>query len=184
MRTTRGGFVLAGGRSSRMGRDKALLEIDHSTLVERIAGRVLQAAGNVMLIGPPERYARLGIPTIADRVEGCGPLGGLLTALTITPADWNLLVACDLPDATAELFEELFEAAESSEASALVPATGEALEPLCAVYHRRLQPAAEAAIRDKRFKMQEFVSSIDARVWPAPRPALFHNVNTPQDWTR
>src|SRR5882672_6033560 len=97
------GFVLTGGRSSRMGRDKALLPVAGSgpagglSLVERTAELVRGAAGSVILIGMPERYAHLGLPVVADIVEDCGPMGGLLTALHVTHADSNLIVACDMP---------------------------------------------------------------------------------------
>ena len=68
-----------------MGRDKALLPFDGSTLAGASPDRVSRAAGNVTLIGPPERYGALGYPVIAaDRVPNCGPLGGLYTALGMT----------------------------------------------------------------------------------------------------
>src|SRR5579862_7372387 len=91
------GFVLVGGLSARMDSDKALLGVGGSTLVDQIASRVRAAAGNVTLIGPPENYASSGYNVIADRVTGCGPLGGVFTALSVTTAEWNLIVACDLP---------------------------------------------------------------------------------------
>src|SRR5271163_1224329 len=95
------GYVLAGGRSTRMGRDKALLPLGDSTLLDHVAQCVRQAAGNVTIIGPPDRYASLGYPVTADLVTNCGPLGGLYTALSITETDWNLMVACDMPGLTA-----------------------------------------------------------------------------------
>ena len=183
----RAGFVLAGGRSSRMGQDKALLPWKGSTLLEAVAREVLQAAGNVTLIGSPERYENLGFPVVSDRIAGCGPLGGLHTALSVTTADWNLLVACDMPAVTHQLLKELLVAAEVSGADALVPQTPGGLEPLCAVYHARLLPAVEFAIQSKLFKMHDFVSTIHARnkarLWPAPDPSLFRSVNTPEQLT-
>ena len=178
----RAGFVLAGGRSTRMGRDKALLRLGGTTLVERIARQVLQAAGSVTLLGPPERYAGLGFPVVADLLEDRGPLGGLYTALQRREADWNLLVACDLPHVTAPLLTELLDAAERSGKAALVPSTERGLEPLCAVYHRRLLPEVTRALEHNVLKMHDFVSSIGAAVWPAPDRSVFDNVNTPSDW--
>ena len=75
------GFVLAGGGSRRMGRDKALLPWRGSTLIQFVAGQVLNAAGSVTLIGNPDGLAGLGYPVIGDLHPGCGPLGGLETAL-------------------------------------------------------------------------------------------------------
>ncbi len=182
--SSRAGFVLAGGRSSRMGQDKALLPWKGSTLIESVARKVFDAAGNVTLIGSPDRYGNLGFPVISDKLEGCGPLGGLHAALSTTTAEWNVLVACDMPAVTRELLEELLAAAEASGADALVPSTPGGLEPLCAVYHVRLLPVVESAIHSKHLKMHDFVSTIHASnnacLWPAPDATVFRNINTPE----
>ena len=151
-----------------------------STLIESVAREVRQAAGNVTLIGSPERYGTLGFPVISDKIAGCGPLGGLHAALSSTAADWNLVVACDMPAVTHGLLEDLLAAAEASDRDALVPATTEGLEPLCAVYHVRLLPVVESAIHSKLLKMHDFVSTIRAGLWPAPDASLFRNLNTPE----
>lgn len=116
-------------------------------------------------------------------MDGCGPLGGLHAALSVTTAEWNILVACDMPAVTSELLKELLAAAEVSGADALVPSTLAGLEPLCAVYHVRLLPVVESAIHSKLLKMHDFVSTIHARHWPAPDPAVFRNLNTPEQLT-
>jgi molybdopterin-guanine dinucleotide biosynthesis protein A len=163
-----------------MGEDKALLPWKGSTLIESVAREVFNAAGSVTLIGSPERYGNLGFPVIPDKIPGCGPLGGLHAALSATTAAWNVLVACDMPGVTSGLLEELLEAAEASGTDALVPQTPGGLEPLCAVYHVRLLPAVESAIHSKLLKMHDFVSTISVRLWPAPDPAVFRNINTPE----
>ncbi len=168
-----------------MGRDKALLPWKGSTLIESVAHEVFIAAGNVTVIGPRsvaagELYEKLGFHVISDKIEGCGPLGGLYTALSVTTADWNVLVACDMPSVTHQLLEELLAAAEASGADALVPQTSGGLEPLCAVYHARLLPAVESAIHSKLFKMHDFVSTIQACLWPVSHAGFFRNLNTPE----
>ena len=190
--------MLTGGRSSRMGRDKALLEFDGATLVERIAARVRDAAGNVTLIGVPgigvpglgvpgigvsEKYAALGLPVLADLIEHAGPLGGILTALASSQADWNLIVACDMPAVTAEFLNGLLEAAVAGDHACLAPETRDGIHPLCAVYHRRALPAVRDAIDHKCFKMQDFLKSIRAASWPIADAAMLQNVNTPAEWT-
>jgi molybdenum cofactor guanylyltransferase len=167
-----------------MGQDKALLPWKGSTLIQSVAREVFQAAGNVTLIGSRsirgELYGNLGFPVILDKIEGCGPLGGLHAALSATTADWNVLVACDMPAVTHQLLEELLAAAEASGADALVPQTPGGLEPLCAVYHARLLPAVESAIQSKLFKMHDFVSTIQAGRWPVSHAGFFRNLNTPE----
>jgi len=179
---TSAGFVLTGGRSSRMGRDKALLPIEGSVLVERTAQRVRAAAGCVTLIGAPERYAHLGLPVAADLIEDCGPIGGLYTALKIGRADWNLLVACDMPGLTAEFLRELLDAARQSGSACLVPQTDSGLHPLCAVYHRRAEGAVASAIEHKRFKMHDLIKVLEAESLPVAETTQLQNVNTPVEW--
>jgi molybdenum cofactor guanylyltransferase len=163
-----------------MGQDKALLPWKGSTLIESVAREVLHAAGNVALIGSPEVYQNLGFPVIPDKIEGCGPLGGLHAALSATTADWNVLVACDMPGVTCQLLEELLAAAEVCGCDALVPQTPGGLEPLCAVYHVGLLPAVESAIQSKLLKMHDFVSTIEVSLWPVSDASLFRNLNTPE----
>jgi molybdenum cofactor guanylyltransferase len=176
------GFVLTGGRSSRMGRDKALLPIDGSVLVERTAEVVRAAAGSVTLIGAPGRYAHLGLPVLPDLVPDGGPLCGLHTALKITRADWNLVVACDMPGLTVAFLGDLLAAAQQLGCACLAPQTDSELHPLCAVYHRRSADAVEFAIQRKSFKMHDLLKSLGAVSWPVADASLLENVNTPLEW--
>ena len=180
---SRAGFVLVGGRSSRMGRDKALLAFDGATLVESIATKVERACGDVALIGPPERYGALGLRVIPDRIPGAGPMGGLYTALDQSPAEWNLIVACDMPDLSPDLFEDLFCAAADSAFDCVVAGFERRIHPLCAVYHRRAAAPALRAINRKQLKMQDFVSSLHSSIWPVADAALLSNINTPIEWS-
>ena len=176
------GFVLAGGLSSRMGRDKALLPFDAQTLVEHVAAEVRSAAGSVTLIGPPQRYAALGLPVSGDLINGCGPLGGVMTALTLTRAPWNLIVACDMPGVTGAFLSGLLQAAQGSRAECLVPRTTSGRHPLCAVYHLRALPAVRQAVENKCFAMHHLLDSLRTVEWPVAEASQLENVNTPVEW--
>ncbi|HVO96947.1 MAG TPA: molybdenum cofactor guanylyltransferase [Bryobacteraceae bacterium] len=177
------GFVLAGGASRRMGRDKAFLPMDGATLIETVAARVRGAAGSATIIGPMEKYSDLGFPVLPDAVENCGPLGGLYTALLNTRAEWNLIVACDMPEVTEEFLRILIDAAQASGADCLAPETSGRTDPLCAVYHARVLAAAESAINRKLLKMQDFVSTLQTSLWPVSDSRPLKNVNTPAEWS-
>src|ERR1700728_3371496 len=93
----RAGWVLVGGRSRRMGANKALIEIGHQPLARRVAAEIGKLCGRVALVGDPGLYDGLGLPVIPDRFTGQGPLAGIEAALGNTTVEWNLVVACDMP---------------------------------------------------------------------------------------
>src|SRR5580700_9663740 len=105
-----------------MGSDKALLPFGGGSLAGHVAATVEAAAGSVMLIGDPQKYGHLGYAVLPDRRPGAGPLGGIESALSYTAADWNLVVACDMPGISAEFLRSLLDAAERLGADALIPA--------------------------------------------------------------
>src|SRR5271155_912558 len=115
------GFILAGGESSRMGRDKALLELNGEPMILRAARLVETVAANPVIVGVPERFSALGLEVIADDWPAAGPLGGIATALRASRARWNLIVACDLPYLTKEWLEFVVARAHLSKADAIVP---------------------------------------------------------------
>lgn len=136
------GFVLAGGESSRMGRNKALLELDGVPLVVRVTRLVAAVVGTAAVIGQPETYTALGLRAIRDDWPGAGPLGGIATALRASESEWNLIVACDLPYLTRPWLEYLISRARSSRADVVLPMSSGGAEPLCAMYNK----TGEAAI--------------------------------------
>src|ERR1700680_2297920 len=178
------GFVLAGGESSRMGRDKAFLPYRGTTLLEYIASIVRQAAGTATILGDPDRYRDAGYLVCPDQIPWCGPIGGIYTALSVTASDWNLVVACDMPMLSAPVLRSLIEHSFQSPSYCVV-VTGPDGEPhpLCAVYHRRCLPLLEQAIRDKRFRMKGLLSEMDAE-HVALDATVLANVNTPGEWAR
>ncbi len=182
METSRSGFVLAGGKSSRMGRDKALLPFRGGTLVEAVAAAVAEAAGRVTLIGDPERYGCFGLPVVADRYPGWGPLAGIHAALTLDQADWNLVVACDMPELTPAFLRSLLEAAEAAGADCLLPKSAGLPEPLCAVYHRRILPVIQAAMERGVRKVTTGLEGLRMASPDFPE-SCFRNLNTSAEWT-
>lgn len=179
-------FVLAGGRSSRMGRDKALLRVPATglTLVETVARQAaLATLGDATLLGDPALYSHLGYEVIEDRIPGQGPMSGLHAALTATAAEWNLLLACDLAGVTADFLAALLaEIPVDAQPPCVAAETARGLEPLCAVYHRNTLGAAEKAITAGRLRMRDFVAELGAKSVPAPAAGLLANVNTELDW--
>lgn len=177
------GFVLAGGQSSRMGRDKALLPYRDTVLVDFVARQVEAAAGSATLVGPPERYRFLGRPVLADLRPGWGPLAGIETALENTAAEFNLIVACDLPNLTVELLAGLLEAAMRLEADCTLPeAPGVAQPPVCAVWHRRCRETVRQALDAGIRRFAHLLDLVPLGRWPVAGTAWAVNLNTPEDY--
>ncbi len=176
------GFVLAGGGSTRMGRNKALLPFRGITLVEHVAGIVRQAAGSATLIGDPAQLGHLGLPVVPDILPGFGPVSGIRTALSISSSDWNLIAGCDMPGLTPEILIRLLgrAAPASPNCIAAAGANGEP-EPLCAIYHRRCLPFLARAMQEKRLKMKDLLTELGVELLPVD-PAVVANVNPPAEW--
>ena len=189
------GFILAGGESSRMGVDKGLLEIAGVPMIVRAARLAEAVTGTpAVVVGAPEKYRGLGLRAIADDWPGCGPLGGIATALRASEADWNLIVACDLPHLTQEWLQYLLQRARDSAEEAVVamnvtPANKRGAEPLCAMYHKGSEPALRRALERGVRKVTDGLAQLRVEViepaeWKGfdSDGLLFKNVNTPADY--
>jgi molybdopterin-guanine dinucleotide biosynthesis protein A len=184
-----GGFVLAGGKSSRMGLDKALLQIDGVSLVARAVSLLQSVTGEPKIVASPTVYSSLGLPLVADDWPGCGPLGGIATVLRASDSAWNLIIACDLPYLTKPWLDFLIELALKSNADAVVPRSERGVEPLCAMYHKNAEHRIRAAVEGGVRKVTDALASlrveyVEPREWKAfaSDGLLFKNVNLPADY--
>jgi molybdopterin-guanine dinucleotide biosynthesis protein A len=178
------GYVLAGGASSRMGRDKAFLMFGGRRLIDIAAAAVCEAAGSVTIVGPPGILEGSGWPVIPDRRPGAGPLAGIETALNHTTADWNLIVACDMPRLNSGTLRAILaEALANADAGCVMPesATGR-VEPLCAAYHKRSLSAMTAALDAGRRKVTSALPGRSIHYIRMIDDPIFQNVNTPEEW--
>jgi molybdopterin-guanine dinucleotide biosynthesis protein A len=180
------GVVLAGGRSSRMGRDKAMIEIDGRTLLDRALDRLEPHVQELLVIGDPAKYGHVGPFVVADDIPGVGPLGGILTAMRYASNDRLLVLACDMPNVTTRLFEDLKQGLVGDR-SAFIPACDGKLEPLAAAYHRRCRSTFEACVAQGAWKVSDALEQVNATFvqicpgedgWP---DTLFRNINAPGD---
>lgn len=176
------GFVLTGGQSRRMGRDKALLSHRGMPLALWVARELEPVATRVRLVGRADRHGGLGLPVVEDIRPGLGPLAGLEAALTAAETPWILLVACDMPAVSTALFRNLLAAAASCRADAVVPChAGRGREPLCAAYHRRALRTVRRALDSGDLKMLHLLESLKVYEWTAEDRGAFRNVNTAED---
>ena len=185
------GFVLAGGKSRRMGLDKGLMRFADQPLVLRAAGVLSPIVKTVTLLAPPDRYAMLNLPVLADVWPGHGPLAALCTGLIASNTEWNLFLACDLPRVSPRFVELLKKRVQATHSDAVVPRTREGWQPLCAAYHARCRTAFARAIQERRLSIVALFDEIQPEAITADEladagfsEAEFINVNTPEDWAR
>jgi len=183
------GFILAGGASSRMGVNKARMEISGTSLLHRTARLLQPLVTDMAVIGPPDCYSQMGLRLVPDDRPGLGPLGGIATALRVSSSPWNLIVGCDLPYLTGEWLHFLLRRALASSADALLPETARGPEPLCAMYHRRCLASILAAIERNNLKITQGLSACVVEIIPEAEwkafdsgGRLFKNMNAPADY--
>ncbi|HJQ24021.1 MAG TPA: molybdenum cofactor guanylyltransferase [Blastocatellia bacterium] len=184
------GFVTAGGKSSRMGRDKAWLELGGATMIERVIAALRPATAQVTIIANRPEYARLGLPVVADTHTEVGPLEAIRTALAHARQPRVVLVGCDLPFVTPQLFTHLLRV--DGEVQAVVPldASGQ-IEPLCAVYSTAALADVEALIAAGHFKVSRLFERVPTRFVAFDElrhldgaGQFFENINSPADYQR
>jgi molybdopterin-guanine dinucleotide biosynthesis protein A len=190
-----GAAILAGGQSTRMGANKALMRLREGgvMVVEIVIARLAEAGliAPMLVTNSPEEYRFLGLECVRDDIEGTGALGGILTALQHSDSKRVLVVACDMPLLSARLIEHMLSVV--GEHDALVPRWREEnrmrVEPLHAIYSVGCAEAAERQIREGRLKVSNFLKEINVTYLDESEirrydPALrsFCNVNTPEEW--
>jgi molybdenum cofactor guanylyltransferase len=190
-------FILAGGASSRMGRDKALLDFGGVPLIVHTARLIEPLVAEVTVVGPRRQYAAMGLRAIADHDTAdqgskgtrLGPLAGIAAALTATRLSWNLIVACDLPYLSAAWLDWLLSRAIRSRGQAVIPRTGRGLEPLAGVYRRECGAPIAAALARGARKVTDAIEELRLDVvyqrdWIRldPRALVLKNMNTPGDY--
>jgi molybdopterin-guanine dinucleotide biosynthesis protein A len=202
-------FVIAGGQSSRMGRDKAFLTLGGSSLLERALAVARCASQEVTLVGQREKFAAYG-SVIEDVYRGQGPLAGIHAALSGSAFELNLMIGVDTPFLDPKFVQYLVQQARTSGATVTVPVTGiphpiseiphpisptpgeirmGQPQPLCAVYRREFAPVAENALRQGRNYIVPLFAEVTTReIGDAEMqelafdPRMFDNLNTPEEW--
>jgi molybdopterin-guanine dinucleotide biosynthesis protein A len=185
------GFILVGGRSSRMGTDKSCLQFGGQTSVARIAAELRSVTQRISLVGPGRADSGPDLKIVPDTHEHWGALGGIHAALNACRADWALIVACDLPFVTRDLCSRLRTLSQKDLPDAVVPIQPDGRpQPICALYRR--EPClleAEKLIASGEHTPRALLANVKTRcVQPEELIDLpgaenfFFNVNTPEDY--
>ena len=177
------GIILCGGRSKRMGTDKALLKLGDETFLSRVIQTITPFCNSVVISGNNADYSSYGLTVIEDELPDSGALGGLYSALNSSQTDWNLVLTCDAPLVDSEIIEKLRSAVDEQQkvVHAITEKDG---HPLIGFYHKSCAEVFRSAINVGSLKLQPAVNKCD------PLKVLFkdegseklQNINTPEDY--
>jgi len=181
-------FILAGGKSTRMGTDKAFVEYEGQTMLARALDLARSVASDVWIVGSEEKFAVFA-PVVEDIFRESGPLGGIHAALRASLTDLNLMLAVDMPFVSWAFLQYLMTQARGApDASVAVPRRDGRWQPLCAIYRREFAGVAERALRARRNKIDRLFDEVHTRVIEQEElegagfsSAIFRNLNTAEE---
>ncbi|MFZ5640162.1 MAG: molybdenum cofactor guanylyltransferase [Bacillota bacterium] len=183
-------IILAGGKNTRMGTNKALLEIEDRQLIRRVMDELGGEFPEIIIVAnDPERYRGLGVRVTEDLIPGRGPLSGIHAGLTFSPRRLNFVTACDMPFVSGPL--AAYMVTRTGDADALVPRIDHKWQPLFAVYSRDCLKAITDCLEQERCKVTAFYPAVrvkyieedEVRRFSDPEK-VFYNVNTPAELAR
>ncbi|MCM3664562.1 molybdenum cofactor guanylyltransferase [Mesobacillus subterraneus] len=185
-----GAIILSGGKSSRMGTNKALLKFHEKTNIERIKDELKHVFDDIILVtNDPETYQFLNIKTVTDQYPGSGPLAGIHAGLEASDYEENFVVACDMPFVSAELASSLVKALKHHDA--VVPVSDGRQHPLFAAYQKRVAGDAKACIEEGTLRLKHMLENLNVRYLAEEDLRLycerslervFFNMNRPEEY--
>lgn len=153
-------IILSGGKSSRMGKNKALLKINEKPNIERILVELKRFFDDIILVtNEPEHYRFLGVKMVSDHYPGMGPLAGIHAGLTASEYEVNIVVACDMPFVSGELAVELIN--KCSRYDAVVPVIAGKQHPLFAVFQKKIAGVAAERIENGQLRMKQLLEGLN-----------------------
>jgi molybdopterin-guanine dinucleotide biosynthesis protein A len=184
------GFVLAGGRSTRMGADKAFLEWDGGTLLAHAMHILSSITPDVRILGARQKFGKYG-QVVQDEYANHGPLAGIHAALRAAASELNLILAVDMPLVETRFLQYLVQEAGKCSATVTLPRAGGGWQPLCAVYRPSFTALVEPALLQNRNKIDALFAATEVRILDEDElsmhgfsPGIFQNLNTPEDLLR
>ena len=179
------GIILSGGKSARMGRDKAFIEIDGIPIIQRIYDLFQKIFNEIIIVtNQKELYSDFRANIVSDLIENYGALGGLYTGLFYSSNPYSFCVACDMPFLKVSLIQFLVQRANGYDV--IVPKTADGLQPLHAIYSKNCLPSIKHLIEIGKYKIIDFYSLVNTRIIEEPEfihldvtKESFININTP-----
>lgn len=178
-------YILAGGKSSRMGTDKGLLLFEGKPMIQNVIEQMQPIFDKLVIVSNNPEYEKFGLEVIPDLIKDLGPAGGIYTALHHSEAKMNFMVSCDMPFVTREAMAFLVKNADENQI-VLFENQGK-MEPLFGLYAKDCEAVWLQLIQQKKLKLQEMVSYFKLKTIPIENneifaDSFFKNINTKEDF--
>ena len=174
------GIILAGGQSSRMGQDKSSLLYRNKELIQWSVDVLKPLCSQLLISSNDSNLNYLGFPIVSDEVKGIGPIGGLYSSLKKSNTRLNLIIACDTPNLSVNIYKTLLNTAKDGFSAVAIDDNGNS-EPLIACYQKDVSEVIGKMIIDKKYKMQELLNSIKVNKIAFSDSSFSKNINRPED---
>ena len=182
------GIILSGGKSSRMGRDKASLPFPHKPMIEIMIDKLSVLFNELMIVtANPDLYSKYGIRTVEDVIPQHGPLGGIYTGLLFSKNHYNFIIACDMPFLNPDLVRYMVQKINGYDL--VVPEYGDQLQPLCAIYSKNCIESIKKELSRDNLKITYFFRNVKQKLITEEeikktdlQGLSFVNINTPEEY--
>lgn len=177
-------FILAGGKSSRMGQDKGLVHFHGRPLIAHVLDVAKNVSSSINIVTSNSDYLIFGCPLVKDIVPDKGPAGGVFTALTFAKEPFVLVVGCDMPMLDKRIIDQMMEMVSSVDL--VVASRNGQVEPLLAIYNTGCKHKWSALLHSGFLKMSDFFDRLNTRVFdvsaiPDLNDSIFMNINSPEE---
>ena len=176
------GVVLAGGKSSRFGSNKALSKYGNKTFLQHITRQLQPYTKEVVIAGSYPEYESIGIPVLEDKLSGIGPLGGIYTALLYSSTPWILILTCDMPFISNEIIMHMLAAGRGENIIGWNHDKNIGVFPL--LVSKNIFPFLETAIEAKQYRVKEIFHWSSSQIITIPEKwqPLFANINSQEEY--
>lgn len=176
-------YVLAGGQSSRIGKNKALLQINQETLIQKVISSIPAKKERIKIVtNTPETYHFLSIAIIQDIYPNLGPISGVHAGLVDSCHHYNFFLPCDLPFITEDVIQFVLQKHDGQDIFGL--RTEKGIEPLCAIYSKKCLPVLEKQIEKRVYSLHRVFELLPSEFIKIENQIALYNLNTLQDWNR
>ena len=179
------GYILAGGKSSRMGTDKGLLLFEGKPMIQYVIEQMQPIFDKLVIVSNNPEYAKFGLEVIPDLIKDIGPAGGIYTALNHSNTKLNFMVSCDMPFVTAAAIE--FIITNTYESQIVLLENQGKIEPLFGIYSKECEGLWLQLIEQEKIKLQDMVLHFRLKTIPVEKNEIFaatffKNINTEEDF--